>query len=1147
MTLRRTLLLLPLLLAAIVLCAWFWLLHTQSGAHWIWSVAESATDGALSAQRITGDLGSGVDVHKISYDGEGVSVGADEVSLAVDVGILPLRVTVLPVQVSGLRVETDSGREADASTNVHETLQKLQLPVELLFTEVRLDGTTFKRVGDEGGFLIDSASFAGQWYEDISVERFDISTSILDATGSGGILLSGENEVGLDATIIAKPDLTGLDDELVAAATIEGPLDNLGLDVHLEEPRATLRGSVAGLSRNIFDLQAQLGFVGTEMEVTLASEIDLEDPTLSGDLTWQYAHWPIGDPEPNVRSRSGGLRISGTPDEWTVAGSIDLAVPDLPPGSFTIDGAGNRDAATVEILDAKILGGSIAGRAEYRWRGDQSYSANVELDEISTTAILPEWPAVLSGRLSASGQAQPLEFSALLTDVNGVFRDRLLQADGRVDYRDSQISFDELVLQHGASRAHVNGAPYASAGLRYDVVVDDLAHYVEDASGSAVAAGSLSLAPDEQFLRIDATAEQVSWRSFKADSLSITDRSADESIFASEIIMLGMSANDIHLAELELRTWVDRQSQSVDLELRSDELRSGISIAGSLDSWEQPTLWSGELTRLELEHDEVAAALEHTASLAFSAQSADIEAHCLVDADGMRLCVGGSWQQNSGFDLMAQLSAVPVELANAFVDTGFVFNQIISGEFVWSKLPNGLSQGRADVAMTAGLIVSADDPEVTIETGPAELGFNVNDDNVTGGSIYLPLPKQGQIAADFEVLDVIDDSSADIYGHVDIDLADIGLLAELFPLLDDAGGILRADINIAGTVVTPVLSGDFVVEDGSLSYLPIGLRIDDIGLESELKENGDFEIVGSFRAGEGRAEIRTRTDQATTAATGLEFTLRGENLTVIDVPDVKAIANMDVRIDFDGETLNLDGAIVVPFARITPTSLGAARVYESDDVVIVAGELPVQIDEEVNETNIQFYGSMGVTLGDDFVVDLGVADAEVAGTTVLTWSGAPMPTAEGRYDVDGEILAFGQRLEITGGSIRFEDVPANDPHLRIRAEREIFGNTQVRRAGVLVTGTVSRPTIEAYTTPMTTEERALTLLVTGSDFDLERGIGAIDFGTYIAPRVYASYGIGLFDNENVIRVRYDLKRGFGITGTSGQKESGVDLSYRFEN
>ena len=75
----------------------------------------------------------------------------------------------------------------------------------------------------------------------------------------------------------------------------------------------------------------------------------------------------------------------------------------------------------------------------------------------------------------------------------------------------------------------------------------------------------------------------------------------------------------------------------------------------------------------------------------------------------------------------------------------------------------------------------------------------------------------------------------------------------------------------------------------------------------------------------------------------------------------------------------------------------------------------------------------------------------------------------------------------------------------------------------------------------------MTLLLTGSDFDYEQGVGAVDFGTYIAPKVYASYGIGLFDRENVVRVRYDLKRGFGVTGTSGQKDSGLDLSYRFEN
>jgi translocation and assembly module TamB len=144
------------------------------------------------------------------------------------------------------------------------------------------------------------------------------------------------------------------------------------------------------------------------------------------------------------------------------------------------------------------------------------------------------------------------------------------------------------------------------------------------------------------------------------------------------------------------------------------------------------------------------------------------------------------------------------------------------------------------------------------------------------------------------------------------------------------------------------------------------------------------------------------------------------------------------------------------------------------------------------------------------------------------------------------VQAYGQLLEITEGLIRFPKVPANNPRLRIRAERDIFGNSQVKRAGILVDGTAKQPTVEAYTEPRTTEERALTLLVTGSDFDLEQGVGAIDFGTYIAPKLFVSYGVGLFDQENVISARYDLGRGFGVKASSGQKESGVDLIYRIE-
>ena len=306
-------------------------------------------------------------------------------------------------------------------------------------------------------------------------------------------------------------------------------------------------------------------------------------------------------------------------------------------------------------------------------------------------------------------------------------------------------------------------------------------------------------------------------------------------------------------------------------------------------------------------------------------------------------------------------------------------------------------------------------------------------------------------------------------------------------------------------------------------------------------------MAGSFRAGDGRAEIRTRADHALTATKGLELDLRGENLTIIDVPDVRAVAATDLRVNFDGRTLEVNGGIDIPHARITAANFAVTRIYESEDAIIVAGELPDDPTGNGSKIDLDFMGSVELSLGSDVVVDLDVVQPRVTGSTVFTWSGDPMPNALGRFDIDGEILALGQRLEIAEGFLRFDDVPADDPYLRIRAEREIFGNTQVRRAGVLVAGTRARTTVEPYTEPATTEERALTLLVTGSDFDFDRGVGAVDVGTYIAPRIFVSYGVALFDEENVVRIRYDLRRGFGVTLTSGGREAGADLIYRIEN
>jgi len=221
-------------------------------------------------------------------------------------------------------------------------------------------------------------------------------------------------------------------------------------------------------------------------------------------------------------------------------------------------------------------------------------------------------------------------------------------------------------------------------------------------------------------------------------------------------------------------------------------------------------------------------------------------------------------------------------------------------------------------------------------------------------------------------------------------------------------------------------------------------------------------------------------------------------------------------------------------------------VTESEDVQLVAGTVPFG-GKQAPVKPVKLSGNFKVSLGDEVKVDTELAKAKLTGEVLLTWDGELIPTANGGIQTEGTISVFGPLLHIKDGRITFAGEAVNNAMLDLRAERDIFGNTQVHTAGVRITGSSIRPVVEAYTNPYTSKDRAWALLITGNDIDYGQGIGAVEVGTYVAPKIYLSYGISLFDEGNVIAVRYDLKRGFGIKGSSGQRDSGIDISYTFDH
>jgi translocation and assembly module TamB len=1188
MSLRKFIVMSPIVFLAVIAGTWFWLLHTESGARHIWSRATDALGGALQASEIRGDLGSGLILELISYDREGVHATVERFQASVDVDLLTLSVEIRDVLVNTARLKlVSSDGKNQASADVEAVLGSLNLPLDIVVSDFAANDVIVSGVVDERNIMITEARFdKATWHEVISISGLAVAMPEANVQAAAQLGLQPPYAVSLNGSIAAAPELTGLRDVVIelegngnVASLNLTTVEITGEDLRLTgDAQLDLRHGLALASRihlhhmNVnaivdtwpeahplsgtlaFDINderlllsdTKLAVANSAMRLQASGKFDFASSVVAAKLIWNDVQWPVDADQAVWSSNTGDTEVSGSLEDWRVQGRIALAAAGVDDGAFTIDGGGDRDHVALNIVDGLILGGAIAGDFEYSWRDTQPFSTDLQVRDIDTSGLFPDWPVVVSGHLDANGQTVPLQLQATLEDVNGVVLDQPMSAKGHIDFGEGQFVARQLELQHGDNELRLNGGLRKLDGVQFAARVDDLGSYLAAAEGGLQVSGSVSHREDTPRLQINGASDALRFGDIEFVGLSVEDQQNPDALLATEVRADEIIIAGEHLGATALNALATSTSQSLTLRTAYRELKMMLGLQGTFDDWQAPSQWNGEVDALTIEiGDFETATLTKPAKLSLWTDNATVEHLCLADSQDAGFCADASWLQDRAADLSAELRALPVNAVNLIRDTGFELDQLLSGKIQWRGGQRERMTGSANMEISAGAIRRAEQADVVVQTDRATVDFVIVDGTLLSGTAQIPLPGTGNIDGHFEVLDVSAGTSSAVEGNLKMSMNDINVLSALSPLLDEAGGSLQADLELSGTLRSPMLVGQVDVNNGSLRYLPIGLQLEEINLSGSLLDDRHIEFNGSFLAGGGTGDVVARAEYDETSAAALHLELHGENLKIIDVPEVHALADIDIEVDYTKDSLTLGGEILIPKATISPTKLTQSRTQESADVVIVAGQL-AGAEQAIEPRKTQVFGQLDVLVGDDVRVDLDLAKAQVTGAAELRWSGELMPVADGRIDLSGDIEALGQVLRISEGVIRFANGPADDPELRIRAEREIYGNTQVRQAGMLVSGTAKQPTLQAYTVPVTTEERALTLLVTGNDFDYEKGVGAIGFGTYIAPKLFVSYGVGLFENDNVIGARYDLSRGFGIKATSGQKQSGVDLVYQFE-
>ncbi len=910
-------------------------------------------------------------------------------------------------------------------------------------------------------------------------------------------------------------------------------------------------GDLDGIDLERFEAQAEVGEVAAGGEVHWAGEthrVDLE-------IDWRDLRWPPGG-ELLASSPTGQGRVSGTLEDWAFEGGFALETPEHPGGTFTLQARGDLDSARVESLEGQALGGRLDASADIDWSGDPKASGQFDLVSMDLGDLLPEWPAVIDarGRFTASGGETPaldLDFD----DLGGTFRGEPIDGGGQLALHGPRWNAESLRLALGPSSVFLDGSIDTAgrtgmeARFRADLDVRRPGWVADWLGGEVQGELEVDSSADFPLLTADLRVSDLDRPGLSIDQLLVQRAPGAPSRVEVEAAQLVIGDTPVH----GLSGVLMGEGDAWTLSFRggSGTLWLEMALAGNLAFGATPTdfAWNGELTSLVLtqaERDEILARLQAPAPLSLATDRYAVTDACLLGPENGLACVSAEGVPGESIDAGARFESLSLALLQRSFDAGLDSTQRLQGEAGWKWRRGADPSGFAAIEISAGEIGRVGDEDLKVATEPGFLGFQLEAGNLEGGRVDLPLAEAGHLRVNFRIAGLHFDGTGQVSGEMDLDLHTLAFLDAFVTQAEDFGGTLRAQLTLGGTTADPSFEGYFDLSDGTVTVPMLGARFEELGLRGRVSGEDEVRLGGRFRAGEGEGRLGLRAHLQDLSDPRFELRLEGERLAAARLPDLELDVDPDLRLAWSGGTWNLDGTLAIPRGVIRPLTSFVSRVDESPDVVVVAGERrPVLAAEE--ERPARFDGALQVTLGQGVRLEMDIASLALGGGMDLAWDGALVPTATGEVSVNGNVSAWGPRLLINGGRVIWRGGSVENPTLDLRAERDVFGNTLVRTAGVRVSGTAKNPDVEAFTRPLTTSERAWGVLLTGSDVNFAQGVGALDVGTYIAPRIFLSYGISLFDSDNVVGIRYDLKRGWGVKATSGQRESGIDLSYTIES
>lgn len=1031
----------------------------------------------------------------------------------------------------------------------------------------------------------------------------------LDARSNGKLAhfkltLSAPMRVQLDATVHQDADLAWtmtLDAPRFAAAPLLGESSSfriLALSLHGAGDRrgGRIEGalqindhqllldpaqfSIAGQTLRLNPLVLRSPDVSGALAAVGKLQLDAKPLAASLDVAWTGVRLPADLVGQSLLTH-GQAHFSSNSGHYAVQGDFAIG----PPGrllQLRADLAGTPDRITLHSLKMMQAKGGLDARGTLTLAPQLGWDLEATAKRFDPGTLFAGWNGALDFKIASRGvqTANGPRATLKLSKLAGTLRKRRIAGNADLRIAPGYIIGGTLKLASGNSTISVVGRGGARTDATLKLATASLGDWLPNASGRLD--GHFDVAGRWPRLSIAGQLQGNALRRgpLRADALRLAASIPDISRPGGDLDLTlhGAAVAGYALDSVSVTGHGNANAHQIRLAFHGEQLSGSLALIGH---WrERDKSWSGSLSGLEIAVSGLPGwHQEQPAAMTWRGGAATLSQLC-IDAGQPRLCVDAQRDRRSDLTVQYEMQRLPALWLTLFAGSNLPLRADgeLSGAGTLTRSADGTLGGNANLRSNTGSIAYADEPD-----RPLLAWRNLAlDARIANGAQHIALSAAfangGSVRGDATV----SGPAQTLSGDISIDLRDLGFLALLNPEVAAVHGKASGTITLAGTLDAPRFRGR-VAATGFATELPrVGLKLHDGRFELSADDTRQLRIEGHVMSGSGTLSISG--SMGLSAAAPLSLHLRGSDALALDIPAARVTASPDLQLQRGQDRYTLTGKVVIPRAQVDLGKLpGPGATQASPDVVIV--------DEPVSETSAQsmlsIYTDVEVILGDNVHVVGDGLDGKIRGTVTVRDRPLQPTTARGALHMDGTYRAYGQNLTVKSGRLLFAGTPIDNPGLDLRAAREIRSDNVT--VGLRVQGTAQKPLVTVYSDPPMEQAQALSYLVTSRPFSSRNGgqsdalalatqalgtaagdriakrlgtqlgvdeIGvssssalggsAFTVGKYLSPRLYLSYGVGVFTPGEVITLRYRFNRYLEFEAENATTGNRAGLNYKIE-